>query len=60
MLVTQLSQPLHTFASNGKLLIESKIDMKKRGVKSPDFADALCYALARDEKPKFVQTSVSW
>jgi hypothetical protein len=59
-LITQLSQPLHTFASNGKLLIESKIDMKKRGIKSPDFADALCLALAQDYKPGFAQTSVSW
>lgn len=59
-LITQLSQPLHTFASNGKLLIESKIDMKKRGIKSPDFADALCLALAQDYQPGFAQTSVSW
>ena len=59
-LITQLSQPLHTFASNGKLLIESKIDMKKRGIKSPDFADALCLALAQDYKPGFAVSQVSW
>lgn len=30
----------------GALLMESKDDMRKRGVKSPDFADALTYAMA--------------
>ena len=32
--------------SSGKLYIESKDDMRKRGVKSPDFADAFVYAAA--------------
>lgn len=32
--------------SRGALQIESKDDMKKRGVKSPDFADAAMYACA--------------
>lgn len=36
-------------ASSGGLLIESKDDMKKRGVKSPDFADAAIYACAGSE-----------
>jgi hypothetical protein len=60
MLISQLSQPLRKFASNGKILVESKIEMKKRGIKSPDYADALCYALAQDYQPGFAQTSVSW
>ena len=33
-------------SSSGGLLIESKDDMRKRGVKSPDFADAAIYACA--------------
>lgn len=33
-------------AQSGGLLIESKDDMKKRGQKSPDFADAAIYACA--------------
>jgi hypothetical protein len=33
-------------AHRGSLQIESKDDMKKRGVKSPDFADAAMYACA--------------
>lgn len=60
MLISQLSQPLRKFANNGKILIESKIEMKKRGIKSPDYADALCYALAQDYKPGFAVSSVSW
>lgn len=30
----------------GALMMESKDEMKKRGVKSPDFADAFIYACA--------------
>lgn len=36
----------YKFANNGALLIESKDDMRKRKVKSPDFADAAIYASA--------------
>lgn len=36
-------------ASSGGLLIESKDDMRKRGVKSPDFADAAIYCAAGSE-----------
>lgn len=32
--------------SNGQLLIESKDDLKKRGLPSPDLADALCLTFA--------------
>ena len=31
---------------NGKLAIESKAEMKSRGIDSPDRAEALCYAFA--------------
>ena len=46
ILTTELSQPLYFFNSNGKIQIESKKDMKKRGIKSPNIADALmlCFA----------------
>lgn len=43
-LIAQLSQPLRKFTSAGKILLESKDEMKKRGVESPDFADALVLA----------------
>ena len=43
-LIAQLSQPLRKFTSAGKILLESKDEMKKRGVESPDHADALVLA----------------
>ena len=36
----------YTFNSSGKLLVESKDDMKKRGLRSPDIADALAVTFA--------------
>ncbi len=32
---------------DGKIQLESKKDMAKRGVKSPDWFDALCYSFAQ-------------
>ena len=43
-LIMQLSQPTVKYSSNGKLLIESKEDLKKRGLSSPDMADSLAYS----------------
>lgn len=44
----QLAQPKMKINSNGKLQLESKEEMRKRGVKSPDVADALVLTLARN------------
>jgi hypothetical protein len=41
-LAGQLSAPKYKFDSAGRIVIESKEDMKKRGVDSPDRGDALC------------------
>ncbi len=49
-LVGQLSSRKYTITSNGKLAVESKKEMKKRGLSSPDRADAValaCYAVPR-------------
>lgn len=48
-LISQLSQPLYKFNDSGQIVIEKKEDMKKRGVDSPDYADALVYAFAPGE-----------
>ncbi len=45
-LITDLSAPLHFYTNAGKVIIESKDEMSKRGVKSPDFGDALAMACA--------------
>lgn len=40
-----LIAPMYSFDSSGKLVIERKEDMKKRGLASPDMADALALTL---------------
>ncbi len=40
-LIAQLSSIKYKFASDGRFMIEKKEDMKKRGIKSPDKADAV-------------------
>jgi len=41
-LCDELSSPLYSFDNNNAIQVESKSDMKKRGVMSPNIADALC------------------
>lgn len=57
-LIAQLVQPKYKITSAGKLQVESKDDMKKRGVKSPDKADAFCLTLAGGDYavPRFRQS----
>ncbi len=45
-LIPQLSTATYRFTETGKIQLESKPDMLKRGVASPDFADALALAFA--------------
>jgi len=45
-LIAQLSQPKAFHTETGKIKIESKEAMAKRGIESPDFADAFVMALA--------------
>ncbi len=41
LLIAQLSMPIKKYTSTGKILVESKVEMKKRGIESPDYADML-------------------
>lgn len=41
-----LITPRYSFTSNGKIVVESKPDMKKRLRRSPDFADSLALTFA--------------
>lgn len=50
-LVADLSRPLCFTTESGKLKLESKEAMQRRGVASPDFGDALAYAFD-DWKPR--------
>lgn len=49
-LVAQLSIRKYSLTSSGKLTLESKKDMKKRGVASPDRADAVALACMKSKK----------
>lgn len=48
-LIAQLSQPLVFTTDTGKTQLEGKPQMAKRGVASPDFADALAYSFMPDD-----------
>lgn len=47
-LLADLTAPRYTFNSSGRLRVESKEEMKKRGLASPDLADACILTLAGD------------
>jgi len=49
-LVAQLATRKYKLLSNGKIELEKKDDMKKRGLKSPDKADALTLAFIDEEE----------
>lgn len=42
----ELVAPTYAFTSNGKVKVEGKAEMKRRGMRSPDMADALCLTFA--------------
>lgn len=50
-LISQLSSIKYKINSRGQMVVESKEDMKRRGFSSPDRADALMYAFAKDLTP---------
>ena len=51
-LIAELTAPTYTFTSTGKMVVESKADMKKRGMRSPDLADAFLLTFAGGEQRK--------
>lgn len=51
-LVAELTAPTYDFTHLGKRVVESKSDMKKRGVPSPNIADAFLLSLAGGVYPK--------
>ena len=54
-LISQLSNIKYKINSRGQIQIESKDDMKKRGLPSPDRADALMLAFAKQKEVKPVR-----
>ena len=45
-MVAELTSPRFAFTSTGKIRVESKDEMRKRGIASPDIADAFCLTFA--------------
>ena len=45
-LIAELAMPRYNYTSAGKLKVESKAEMRKAGMQSPDLADALCLTFA--------------
>lgn len=46
-LIAELTLPQYRVLSNGKKQVQSKDDIKKAGINSPDLADAFCLTFAR-------------
>ena len=49
-MIGELSSPRYSFDVSGRYVLETKQEMKKRGLKSPNIADAVVYAFAYDGK----------
>ena len=49
-LIAELASPTYTFTSMGKMVVEAKADMKKRGMRSPDLADAFLLTFACERR----------
>jgi phage terminase large subunit len=45
-LIAELCSPTYKYTSSGKIKLESKEEMRKRGIKSPDKADAFALTMA--------------
>jgi hypothetical protein len=54
-LAAELIGPKYGHESSGKLKVESKSDMKKRGVRSPNLADAFCLTFAGGDEGSFTR-----
>ncbi|HEU4754371.1 MAG TPA: hypothetical protein VFU47_14785, partial [Armatimonadota bacterium] len=54
-LIADLSLPLYQRTETGKIKLESKAEMRKRGVKSPDYGDSLAYTMAPTVEPNQVK-----
>jgi len=51
-LVAELSQVKYKFTDTGKIKIESKEELKRRGIKSPNIADALAICFAPEHRKR--------
>jgi hypothetical protein len=59
-LVAELTSIRYSFGSSGKVKAESKDDMRRRGLKSPDLADALFLSFASDAATALGTPTGAW
>ena len=59
-LIAELTSVRYLFTSDGKAQVESKEKMKKRGIDSPDIADAFCLTFAAPEAGFVNGSSLTW
>ena len=59
-LLAELTSIRYAFTPGGKMKAESKDDMRKRGLKSPDLADALCLTMASDAATALSGAMSTW
>ena len=59
-LLADLTGIRYAFTSSGKMQAESKDAMKRRGLKSPDLADAVCLTMASDAVTALSGRSSRW
>ena len=59
-LLTELTSVRYRFTSQGKMQVESKDEMKRRGLKSPDVADALVLSMAEEAIVMMGGGSLDW
>jgi phage terminase large subunit len=59
-LIAELTSIRYSFGSSGKMKAESKDEMRRRGLGSPDLADAVCLTMASDAATALGVGSTSW
>ena len=59
-LLSELTSVRYSFTSSGKMKAESKDEMRKRGLGSPDLADAFCLCMASDAATAQSGSFQSW
>ena len=59
-LLSDLTGIRYSFTSSGKMAAESKDQMRKRGLRSPDLADAVCLTMASDAAMALSGPMASW
>jgi hypothetical protein len=60
LLRDDLCAPKYSFSSDGKLRVESKMEMRSRGLRSPDAADALCLTFTAAAVTAMASSQFHW